>query len=86
MLDITQDRKVLAAAQTHPILYKYLLPTFKISLYTFKRQHIIVTTLENIVNVNSAVEAGYYGWLEAKQQFRQTELPAVFTFMTFIDI
>ena len=73
LLDITQDRKVLAAAQTHPILYKYLLPTFKISLYTFKRQHIIVTTLENIVNVNSAVEAGY-GSLEAKQQFRLTYL------------
>ena len=68
VLDITQDRKVLAAAQTHPILCKYLLSTFIFSLYTFKR-HINVTTRENIVNVNSSTVEADNGWLEAKQQF-----------------
>ena len=57
LLDITQDRKVLAAAQTHPILCKYLLSTFTFSLYTFKR-HIIVTTLENIGNVKGRTAGG----------------------------
>ena len=73
LLDITQDRKVLAAAQTHPILCKYLLSTLTFSLYTFKR-HIIVTTRENIVNVNGSAMEADYGWLGAKQQFWLTYL------------
>ena len=58
-LDITQDRKVLAAAETHLIVQIFAANLY---IFTFKRHIIIVATLGNIANVKGTlVEAGCAG-------------------------